>query len=383
VDDSYEELAGPLKVFFAFRDAPERRAVLHSPESLDRYRLFGLDETARRGAHVRHNLERDDTPTRWSRATRRAVNGTLDAAGALGGDFATILDSRSTINDADVVFSTVDTVGIPLMLLKRARLVRPPLVYTAIGLPERLARLRNERARRLFRSALRSTHTIIAYSAAEAERLREWIGSEGPPVVFVPFGVDLGAFRPADSEARSVDVVAIGADPQRDFELLLSVAARRPHVSFLIVASADRVRALGSAPANVVIETDIPLEAVRERFAQARVVALPVRANSYSGATTTLLQAMAMAKPVVVSRTEAIDEGYDLANGVNCRLVAPGDAEAFGAAVDELLADPTAAAALGQEARSTVAAGFSWQRYTDALWRIVSAAAEASRKNRR
>jgi mannosyltransferase len=136
-------------------------------------------------------------------------------------------------------------------------------------------------------------------------------------------------------------------------------------------------------PSNVVIETDIPLEAARERLAQARVVALPVRANSYSGATTTLLQAMAMAKPVVVSRTEAIEEGYGLASGVNCRLVAPGDAEAFGAALDELLADPAAAATLGQQARSTVVDGFSWQSYTDALWRIVSGAAEAGSEDRR
>jgi len=288
-----------LKVFFAFRDAPERRAALRSPDSLDRYRLFGLDEAVRRGVQVRHNLERDAAPTRWSRATRRTVNGALDAAGAIGGDFATILDSRSAINEADVVFSTVDTVGMPLMLLRRARLVRPPLVYTAIGLPERLARLRNERARQLFRSALRSTHTVIAYSAAEAERLREWIGSDGPPVVFVPFGVDPGLFRPVDTEAGSVDVVAIGADPQRDFELLLSVAARRPQLSFRIVSTPDHVRALGAVPSNVVIETDISLEAARERLAQARVVALPVRPNSYSGATTTLLQAMAMAKPAV------------------------------------------------------------------------------------
>ena len=95
-----------------------------------------------------------------------------------------------------------------------------------------------------------------------------------------------------------------------------------------------------------------------------------------------MLQAMAMAKPVVVSRTEAIEQGYGLENGANCRLVAPGDAEAFGAALDDLLADPAAAATLGQQARSTVVDGFSWQSYTDALWRIVSAA-EASSENRR
>ncbi len=59
-------------------------------------------------------------------------------------------------------------------------------------------------------------------------------------------------------------------------------------------------------------------------MSRARVVALPVRDNSYSGATTVLLQAMAMAKPVVVSRTAAIADGYDLEDGVNCRLVEPG-----------------------------------------------------------
>ena len=49
-------------VFFAFRDAPERRAALQMPGSLDRYRLFGLDEIAARSTRVRHNLERAEPP---------------------------------------------------------------------------------------------------------------------------------------------------------------------------------------------------------------------------------------------------------------------------------------------------------------------------------
>ena len=51
---------------------------------------------------------------------------------------------------------------------------------------------------------------------------------------------------------------------------------------------------------------------IRERLLAARVVALPVRENSYSGATTTLLQAMACGKPTVVTRTAAIARGYEL-----------------------------------------------------------------------
>jgi glycosyltransferase involved in cell wall biosynthesis len=144
-------------------------------------------------------------------------------------------------------------------------------------------------------------------------------------------------------------------------------------LSFRIVASAEHARALRDVPDNVGVETDIPLEQVRDRLAQARVVALPVRDNSYSGATTTLLQAMAMAKPVVVSRIGAIATGYELEDGVNCRLVPPGDEAAFERALLETLAGADAATALGIRARETVERSLTWERYTNALWGLLSA----------
>jgi glycosyltransferase involved in cell wall biosynthesis len=359
-------------VFFAFRDAPERRAALRAPESLDRYRLFGLDDVERRGVAVRHNLERAGPPPLWARTLDRTINAALHRAGGYGGDFASVLASLRLANAADVVFSTVDTVGIPSMLLKRAGVLRPPLVYTAVGLPERLVQLRSNFARRLYAAALRRTRAVIAYSAVEADWLRNWLGAHGPPVVFVPFGVDVGSFRPAAQASPDVDVVSVGADPRRDFELLAAVALRRPDLSFRIVTTPDRARSLGAVPANVAIETGLPLEGVRERLAAARVVALPVRENTYSGATTVLLQAMAMAKPIVVSRTDAIARGYGLEDGVNCRLILPGDIDAFERALAETVAGAAAAVSFGRRARETVERCFSWERYTDALWEILS-----------
>lgn len=359
-------------VFFAFRDAPERRAALRAPESLDRYRLFGLDEVEARGVAVRHNLERAGPPPLWARTLDRTINAALGRAGGYGGDFASVLASLRLANAADVVFSTVDTVGIPAMLLKRAGALRSPLVYTAVGLPERLVQLRSDSARRLYATALRRTEAIVAYSAVEADWVRRWIGPGGPPVFFVPFGVDVGSFRPAADRPPDVDVVSVGADPQRDFELLMAVASRRPDLSLRIVTTADRARSLHPLPANVSIETGLPLEEVRARLAAARVVALPVRANTYSGATTVLLQAMALAKPVVVSRTDAIARGYGLEDGLNCRLVPPGDIDAFELALVETVAGAEAAVSLGLRARETVERCFSWERYTDALWEILS-----------
>jgi glycosyltransferase involved in cell wall biosynthesis len=362
----------PPTVFFAYRDAPERRAALRLPAgALERYRLFGLDQLAARAGGVQHNLEGGEAPA-WARALATSINKPLYGMGGYGGDFATVLATLRRINQANVVFSTVDTVGIPLMLLKRAGLVRPPLIYVSIGLPERLAQLRGDRMQRLYARALRGTKAIVTYAKSEADQLREWLGAAAPQISFVPFGVDVDAFRPLAEFTPEFDVLTVGADPRRDFGLLLRIAVRRPELSFRIVASAEHARALSHVPANVAVETDIPLEQVRDRLARARVVALAVRGNSYSGATTTLLQAMAMAKPVVVSRTDAIATGYELEDGVNCCLVPPGDEAAFERTLVEMLAGADAATALGSRARETVERSFTWERYTNALWDLLS-----------
>jgi glycosyltransferase involved in cell wall biosynthesis len=359
----------PAAVFFAYADAPERRAALAAlPGSLERYRLFGLDEVAARGVRVRHNLERLSMPP-GARLGDSVARSLVEAVGGYGGDFASILASLRAANESDVILSTVDRVGIPLVLLANLGIVRRPIVYTAIGLPERLVQLRGAFARRLYRRALRRASAILSYAESEVAWLRDWLGPGGPPVVFVPFGVDVDAFRAGHDGGTVVDVVSVGADPHRDFELLVGVAARHPELTFRVVATEEWRRVLGTPPANVSFERGLSLEQVRDRLAAARVVALPVQPNSYSGATTVLLQAMALAKPVVVSRTDAIAAGYGLEDRTNCRLVEPGDPTAFERALLETLADP---GTLGARARETVELGFSWERYTSALWKILS-----------
>ena len=306
-------------VFFAFRDAPDRRAALRDRGSLDRLPAL----RARRGACTRRGC-----PPQPGARRATAVVGTdarpgceprAAAIGGYGGDFASAFASLRAANRADVVFATADSLAIPLLLLKHAGLLRPPVVYTPIGLPERLVQVRR---RGLYAGALRRARTIATYSQAEAEFLWDWIGA-GVEIVFLPFGVDVEAFRPRPEQTLEDDVVSIGADPRRDFALLTTVAARNPRIRFRIVATPEHIRALGLLPSNVQVESGLILEQVRDRLAVAHVVALPVRRNSYSGATTVLLQAMALAKPVVVSRTDAIERGYALEDGVNCGSSSP------------------------------------------------------------
>jgi glycosyltransferase involved in cell wall biosynthesis len=361
-----------LSVMALFRDSPQRRTALAQPPGTpERYLLFGLDELSARGVQVAHNLERAASPA-WARAAGSAAQAMARRVGAYGGDFPSALAARRRANAADVVFSTVDTVGIPALALAALRLLRAPLVYVSIGLLPRLVPLGEGRAVRAYRRVLRDAAAVVAYGEAEARELREWLG--GGRVVFVPFGVDPSRFRPSDRPPE-VDVVSIGADPRRDFALLLDVARRNPGLSFRVVASTDHTRALREVPANVEVEADLPFAAMMERLVAARVVALPVEENAYSGATTVLLQAMASARPVVVSRTSAIADGYHLVDGENVRLAAPADTAAFERALLDLLADDGRAAALGARARETVEHHLSWDRYVDALHELLAEAA--------
>ena len=365
-----------MRIFLAYRDSPERRRALTAPiGSRERYRLYGLDELSERGHAVRHNLERPGSPA-WARAVGGGSKALLERAGGYGGDFATVLASVSEANGSDVVLSTVDTVGIPLVLARRARLLRAPLVYTAIGLPERLARLGSDRMRRLYAAALARCESVVAYSASEADELRAFIEATGERarVEFVPFGVDERAFAPSLAPSV-VDVVMVGADPHRDVDLFVGMAERRASHSFRLVTTTDRVRTLAAQPDNLQIETDLSLDDVKARLDEARLVALPVVDNSYSGATTVLLQAMALGKPVVVTRTRAISRGYGLADGENCRLVEPDDPDAFERAVDEVLEDESHARSLGARARETVESGLTWDRYVERIEAIVAASA--------
>jgi glycosyltransferase involved in cell wall biosynthesis len=231
--------------------------------------------------------------------------------------------------------------------------------------------------RRLYASSLGASAAVIAYSAHEADDLERWLEKRGfaPHVEFVRFGVDTSAFTPEPVPA-TLDVVSVGADPHRDFDLLVRVATHMPEVAFRVVASAEHALSLEPRPDNVTVETDIAFEEMRRRLVEARVVALPVRENSYSGATTVLLQAMALEKPVVVTRTRAIATGYGLVDGENCRLVAPGDVAGFVRALGDVLKGDFHSRALGASARALVERELTWDRYVGRIEELLLGAAE-------
>lgn len=368
-------------VFFYYKVSEERRRVIKRNLHNDPagYCLYGARDLEKRGLSVAHNLKPDLIFGSFRHSLISHVDHYLYSWGRLWGNLETVLAHRKRANAADIVVATVDNVGIPIAFLKLMGFIRPPVIYVSIGLPEKLKYERNRLWAFLCKAALMRMSCVVSYGFEEAAWLKSWLHGNGSsiPVKFISFGVDPDYFQPSlDNVPYQTDVLSIGVDVQRDYPLLISYARKHLGTQVMIVTNKETARTLEPIPENVTVLCDVPFSEIRDLFDRTRVVALPVKENTYSGATTTLLQAMAMAKPVVISQVGAIRDGYGLKDGENCLLVKPGDIAGFETAIDRLLLDRFLADKLGKNARSQVVSSLSWNNYVDGIMGVIEKALE-------
>lgn len=199
-------------------------------------------------------------------------------------------------------------------------------------------------------------------SEAEAALFRARTGAKR--VHAVENGIDTEQFDPAAGFAP----VALAPDTivftgQMDYppniaavrwfadDILPIVRATHPDARFAIVGRAptDAVRALGDRP-GVTVTGEV--DDVRGWLAAAAAVVAPLKLAR--GIQNKVLEAMAMARPVVASAAAA--EGIDHAGTIRVGS----DAAAIARELGALLADRQTAAALGQLARTRVIARYGW-----------------------
>ncbi|WP_432770856.1 MAG: TIGR03087 family PEP-CTERM/XrtA system glycosyltransferase [Sphingopyxis sp.] len=213
----------------------------------------------------------------------------------------------------------------------------------------------------------RTVDASLFVSEAEAALFRARSGLGTDRVRAVENGIDTDRFDPATTLAP----VGGGDGPlavftgQMDYrpnidavrwfaaDILPLVRAQHPAARFAIVGRAptDAVRALATLP-GVTVTGEVP--DVRPWLAAADAVVAPLLLAR--GVQNKLLEAMAMARPVVASAAAA--EGIDAAPGAH--LLVADDAAGIAAAVARLFGDPAAAAAMGRAARDQMIARYGW-----------------------
>lgn len=177
----------------------------------------------------------------------------------------------------------------------------------------------------------------------------------------VPNGVDIDHFKPLLDSADPHTVVFTGSINYRpntdavDFfnrEVFPSLRRLRPSARFLVVGQGAPDWLISSAPAGV--EFTGYVEDVRPYLARASVVVAPLRSGS--GTRLKILEALAMAKPVVTTRVGC--EGLTLVDGEHVSIA--DDPDDFAAAVARLMTDRNVASGLGTRGRSLVVRNYGW-----------------------
>lgn len=217
-------------------------------------------------------------------------------------------------------------------------------------------------------------------SPQEAKLFQSRLGRDSDRVTQVPNGVDTAYFDPRNGGATPFEqgteaVVFTGAmdywanvDAVVWFarEVLPLVRASRPAARFVIVGSNPGPAVSALAGAGVIVTGRVP--DVRPYLAHASVVVVPMRIAR--GIQNKVLEAMAMARPVVVTPSGL--EG--IAADTNEVLVAD-QPRPFGEAVLAVLSGRHPG--LGEAARRRVSSDFSWDQATNRLLSLLSSSRAA------
>ncbi len=213
----------------------------------------------------------------------------------------------------------------------------------------------------------RRVDASLFVSEAEAALFCTRSGLGADKVHTIENGIDTERFDPA----LTFDAADTGEGPRAVFtgqmdyrpnidavrwfaaDILPLIRRRHPAARFAIVgrAPSDEVRALAKLP-GVIVTGEVP--DVRPWLAAADAVVAPLLLAR--GVQNKLLEAMAMARPVVASSAAA--EGIDAAAGEH--LLVADDAAGMAAAVASLFEDREAGTRMGRAARARMIARYGW-----------------------
>lgn len=207
---------------------------------------------------------------------------------------------------------------------------------------------------------------VLATHADVVAALRSRLGLRGPVVLYVGrlssekgVHVLLEAFARVRDRHRDATCIVIGPDwgPERTVRPRHGELARldrdyMAHLRRLAAPHGRRVVFVGAVP-----NRDLPLY-----HAVADVLAAPSLLEAFG---IPAVEAGASGIPVVASAIGGLED--TVVPGKTGVIVPPGDVDALASALNDVLADPDRARALGRAAREHVAAHFTWDHVADVL----------------
>jgi glycosyltransferase involved in cell wall biosynthesis len=252
----------------------------------------------------------------------------------------------------DVVFTDGEQVGLPFAALLWLSRRRPR--HLMIG--HRLSPRKKVVLHRMLRLRGRIDRVVV-YASAQQRFAIDTLGYPPERVLLTTFMVDTEFWRPEQVTAtRRVRpmICAVGQE-LRDYPTLVE-AVRGLDVDVTVAAASPWSKRTDTSagldiPANVDVR-GFNLFDLRQLYADASFVAVPLQETDFQAGITTILEAMSMGKAVVCTRTTGQTDA--IVDGETGVYVPPGDVRALRSAIEGLVDQPETATRLGEAGRRWV-----------------------------
>ena len=250
----------------------------------------------------------------------------------------------------DALFTNGENVGLPLALLLKSGGGKKGVRHVTIG-----HKPSTGKKRLLFKHLQSEFDTIFVYAATQLVAAKN-LGIAESRLSLIPFHADEKFYAPLPEAKVNPQQISAAGLEWRDYPTLLRAVQNLPKVIVKLAAASP-----WSKHTNETEKMEMPDSVsarryeygeLRELYAQSALVAVPLYENDFQAGVTTLLEAMAMAKPVVVTQTTG--QADVVTDGENGLTVPPGDAPAWEAAILRLQTDAALRKTLGQNARKWV-----------------------------
>lgn len=269
--------------------------------------------------------------------------------------------------DVVVVGSHIEAIIFNVFRALRLR-KKPAIVLLGFILTKRNNPLIN-RCRELYFSFIFSfVDQAICHSTLEVERYTRLFRNARAKFVYIPYGLHISGRRNQVKENESVSeyrpyILAAGRSG-RDYATLFQ-AVEPLAIDLHVVCDSEKVLNGLNIPSNVLVLRNCYDDAYVNELKNSAFVVIPLGVNDISAGQMVLIQAMAFAKPTIVTHTPTVEE-Y-VSDGEQSLLVAQGSVTEFREAINKLLSDRVLAEHLASNALETYEKKYCMRAYVQNL----------------
>lgn len=283
-----------------------------------------------------------------------------------------VLLQYNKLNKSEVIFTTVDSYGIAVSLLKSLGFLRKQkLVFNTIGLCDILVYLNEKKPVifTLYKTILKKVDLFISgASKTECITMAKLLSYSNEKFIFIPFGIDTKYFSPMRIEEKNYSLI-IGADSKRDWDLYLRLFKSFSREKFIVITHPNLFKQ--ESLSNVRVIYNLPIGEVRDYMTEAKMVIILSKQNYHFAGQSTSFRAMSMGKAVIFTKSYGVEE-YGFKNNQECIMISPGDWVSLQRAFLKLNNNSRIRKKIGLNGMAKIIRDLSIKQYTNKLARVLS-----------